>query len=61
MIRGDWKLVRERNDPWHLYNLSENRTETKDLAANRPEIVEELTAVFASWIERQKVIPQPMR
>jgi len=61
VICGDWKLIREHKAPWHLYNLTENRTETKDLAKSRPEIVEELTSLFEIWIESQKVMPQPMR
>ena len=61
VIRGDWKLVRERKNPWNLYKLTEDRTETKNLAKTRPEIVEELTSLFEIWIESQKAIPKPMR
>jgi arylsulfatase len=40
---GDWKLVAAgRDGPWELYNLAEDRTETKDLAREYPERVREL-------------------
>ena len=34
---GDWKLVSFRRQPWELYNLAEDRTELRDLAARHPE------------------------
>ncbi len=46
VIRGDWKVIRERKGKWHLYNLTANRTETEDLADANPEIVEQLTALW---------------
>jgi arylsulfatase len=39
---GDWKLVAARNRPWELFDLATDRTETRDLAQERPEMVEEL-------------------
>lgn len=48
--RGDWKIVRERpNEPWHLYELSSDRDESRDLAREQPERVAELEAVFGRW------------
>lgn len=61
VIRGDWKLVRERGGPWHLYNLTENRTETENLADSQPEIVERLAGLFEAWAERNQSLPKPMR
>lgn len=42
IIRGDFKLVREGKNPWQLFDLSKDKTETRDLAAEQPEQVEEL-------------------
>ncbi len=38
----DWKLVAAKNEPWELYNLGEDRAETKNLASKYPERVEQL-------------------
>jgi arylsulfatase A-like enzyme len=47
---GNWKGVRtnmrkDRNAPWELYDLSIDPTESKDLAALHPEIIERMKAV----------------
>jgi arylsulfatase A-like enzyme len=39
---GDWKLVAAKGDPWELYNLESDRSETNNLATERPDKVEEL-------------------
>jgi arylsulfatase A-like enzyme len=40
---GDWKLVAAGKDgPWELYDLASDRTETRDLARERPETAREL-------------------
>jgi len=36
---GDWKLVAAKGDPWELYDLAGDRTETSNLAAAQPERV----------------------
>ena len=36
---GSWKLVQKKNDPWQLYELSKDRTETINLASKFPERV----------------------
>lgn len=49
---GDWKLVRNpkgrsgAGSEWHLYNLAEDLSEEKNLAASRPEKFKELTAAW---------------
>jgi arylsulfatase len=44
---GDWKIVAAGKDsPWELYDLSSDRSETKNLAADRPEKVRELAAIW---------------
>jgi arylsulfatase B len=34
--KGDWKILRQRNMPWSLYNLENDIGETKDLANTMP-------------------------
>jgi arylsulfatase A-like enzyme len=41
---GQWKLVAAKDQPWELYDLSKDRAETKNLAADQPEKVRELSA-----------------
>ena len=43
---GDWKLVAAKGDPWELYNLAEDRAEQKNMAAQMPDKVRELQAVW---------------
>ena len=45
---GDWKIVAAGKDaPWELYDLSSDRSETRNLAAEKPEKVRELAAAWA--------------
>ncbi len=55
--RGRWKLVCKYPGEWELYDLVENRTETDDLAAQHPDVVEELSAIYDEWAERCGVKP----
>jgi arylsulfatase A-like enzyme len=45
--RGDWKIVRTKPDePWQLYNLREDISETTNRASERPDLVKELDRAF---------------
>jgi arylsulfatase len=47
---GDWKLVRwGKESPWDLYNVSDDPTETTNLAVDYPERVEEMERLFLEW------------
>jgi arylsulfatase A-like enzyme len=49
---ADWKIVAAgKNSPWELYDLRSDRSETKDLARDRPEKVAELAAIWAKQLE----------
>ena len=43
---GDWKLVAAKGEPWELYDLAADRSETKDLAREKPEKANELAALW---------------
>ena len=46
---GDWKGVRlDPNKPLELYNLADDLGEPRDLAAERPEIVQRIEAYLSS-------------
>ncbi|MCY2976728.1 MAG: sulfatase-like hydrolase/transferase [Planctomycetota bacterium] len=46
---GDWKLVDTRIEPPMLFNLKEDISESKDLAATQPDKLKELQSAFAEW------------
>ncbi|HWS00599.1 MAG TPA: arylsulfatase [Prolixibacteraceae bacterium] len=48
---GDWKLVADHRLPWELYNLKDDRSETKNLASEIPGKVKELEDL---WIMHAK-------
>lgn len=45
----DWKLVREYEKPWELYDLSTDRTELHDLSADMPDLRSDLIAKWEDW------------
>jgi arylsulfatase A-like enzyme len=49
---SDWKLVALKDEPWRLYNLAEDRTETYDLAAKHPDRVQMMSAEWEKWAVR---------
>ena len=49
---GNWKLVALKDEPWRLYNLSEDRTETNDLAARQPDRVRTMSAEWNQWARK---------
>lgn len=57
---GDWKLVAEWDQPWELYNMSDDRTELNDLVSQEPERVAELEKAYSEWAERAGVLPWPV-
>ncbi len=44
-----WKLVAEPKGKWQLYDLNEDRAETRDLASQHPERVATMAKVFEQW------------
>lgn len=43
---GDWKLVAAKDQPWELYDLAVDRTETSNLASQYPDKVLELSSLW---------------
>ncbi len=59
--RGKWKLVAKgRDGEWELYDMGTDRSETRNLAGEHPEIVEKLSGMWQQWAKRAKVIPWPI-
>jgi arylsulfatase A-like enzyme len=48
----EWKIVAAGKDsPWELYDLSSDRSESKNQAKDKPEKVKELAAIWAKQFE----------
>lgn len=54
---GDWKLVAKEGEPWELYNIAIDRTESNDLAASEPSRVRDLAAKWDGYAARANVLP----
>lgn len=60
--RGDWKLIRlfaqndDGSDQLELYNLRDDLGETKDLAAEKPELVRELNALITGFLKASEAV-----
>ncbi len=49
---GDWKIVAAgQESPWELYDMSSDRSESKNLASGKPDKVRELAAIWAKQLE----------
>lgn len=63
LYKGDWKLVWQEapfgTADWQLYHIAGDRTESRDLAALRPDNVEELKAEWERYVERFGVVLPP--
>ncbi|MDN5214916.1 arylsulfatase [Fulvivirgaceae bacterium BMA12] len=50
MRMDQWKIVRkDKNDPWDLYHIENDPTETHNEAQNNQDVVQELDGLFQSW------------
>jgi len=47
--QGDWKLVQRAREPWELYNIAKDRTETQNLALKYPERIQKMEALWEKW------------
>lgn len=52
---GKWKLVREYQKPWELYDLDADRAEMHDLSKQQPERRDKLVQLWTEWATRNQV------
>jgi arylsulfatase A-like enzyme len=51
MRRGNLKIVRSADaEPWQLFDLSRDISESRDLAAEKPALVKSLTGEYEAWL-----------
>lgn len=52
MVRlGDWKIVRAKNRPWELYNMTDDPAELDNLADEHPDKVQTLAKRYRQWLK----------
>ena len=51
--QNQWKLVQRKEEPWQLYDLHKDRTETHDLASHFPQKVKMMQS---RWTEMAKTL-----
>jgi arylsulfatase A-like enzyme len=52
---GDWKIVRTKPDqPWQLFNLKTDISESENKASERPDLVEKLDRLF--WMKQEEIL-----
>lgn len=58
VIYRQWKLVKRYPGDWELYDIEVDRTETRDVALEHPDVVDELSKQYQGWADRCGVIPR---
>ncbi|MCA8998720.1 MAG: arylsulfatase [Planctomycetaceae bacterium] len=53
----NWKLVAKENQPWELYDISQDRSEMHDLSSQNPHKVQDLAEMWDRWAARANVLP----
>jgi arylsulfatase len=57
---GRWKLVAKYPGGWELYDITADRAEQYDLAAQQPDRVREMAQRYDAWARRTLVLPWPV-
>ena len=57
--KGRWKLVATAGQAWELYDIRKDRTELKNLAIKKPELLKKLANNWRSWARENQVTPLP--
>jgi arylsulfatase len=58
---GKWKLVAAHEEPWQLHDMEADRTETRDLSGEYPDLRAKMIGMYEKWAERCGVLPWPVR
>ncbi len=53
---GNWKLVAAKGEPWELYDLGVDRSESKNLASRHADEVEKLEALWTRYLDEFRAL-----
>jgi arylsulfatase len=53
---GQWKLVALAGQPWELYDIHADRTESHNLASQHPDRIAAMAAQYEAWAKRTRVV-----
>ena len=53
---GNWKIVTDHENPWELYDLTTDRSESNNLAAQHPDKVREMEKIWTRHMEEFRAI-----
>ena len=56
---GAWKIVSTYPGAWELYDMTADRVERNNVAAQHPDVVASLAAAWDAWAKRANVDPWP--
>ncbi|HIK96287.1 MAG TPA: arylsulfatase [Planctomycetes bacterium] len=59
ILDSHWKLVALKQQDWELYDVRQDRTELRNLAAAHPNTVQDLAAKWDAWADANYVTPLP--
>lgn len=60
--KGKWKALKRVDEKeWKLYNIEEDRIESKDVATEHPELIKELNDKWYEWADTHYVLPKKMK
>lgn len=54
---GNWKIVSTFGEPWELYDLGADRTELRNLAESKAEVLGRMAKAYDEWAQRVGVLP----
>lgn len=57
MISGKWKIVSNVREPWQLYDLETDRTETNNLSKNKPLLLTRMVNEYNEWFKNVGAMP----
>ncbi len=55
IVDGGWRIATSYDQPWQLYDLTNDRTETRDLATSNPQRLQEMLALQKAYSQRPDV------
>lgn len=61
LVKGDWKISSISDGPWRLYNIRIDPAESKDLAAEKPEVVAEMADHWFRFAKNRTTMPTSWR